>query len=94
MQYSVSFALPVMLPPECAKLAAKPKPIGSATYTNTTGIIGVSWARALITGVVLTEDRVGSQVPVGRSLKSAVSAFRPAVFGRPIPEPVDPQNIQ
>ena len=83
MQYSVSFALPVMLPPECAKLAAKPKPIGSATYTNTTGIIGVSWARALITGVVLTEDRVGSQVARGQKSKIGCIGLPPCGIRAP-----------
>ena len=43
---------PVILPPGWARLAPKPAPIGSATVTNTIGIVGVSWARALVTDVV------------------------------------------
>ena len=43
---------PVMLPPGWAKLAAKPLPIGSDTTANTIGIVRVSRASALVTGVV------------------------------------------
>src|SRR6516164_7644966 len=43
---------PVMLPPGCARFAAKPLPIGSVTDANTIGIVFVSRARAAITGVV------------------------------------------
>jgi hypothetical protein len=42
----------VMLPPGCARLAAKPPPIGSARSANTIGIVCVSRARALTTGVL------------------------------------------
>ena len=37
---------PVMLPPRCARLAARPLPIGSDTVTNTIGIACVSWKSA------------------------------------------------
>jgi len=43
---------PVMLPPGCARFAAKPLPIGSDTDVNTMGIVRASRARAPTTGVV------------------------------------------
>src|SRR6516165_11544481 len=43
---------PVVLPPGCARFAAKPLPIGSDTPTNTIEIVFVSRARAATTGVV------------------------------------------
>ena len=46
------FVKPVMLPPGCATLAAKPLPTGSDTTANTIGIVRVSLARASVTGVV------------------------------------------
>ena len=43
---------PVIFPAGRAKLAAKPLPIGSDTVTKTIGLVGISRARALTTGVV------------------------------------------
>ena len=45
-------ANPVTLPPGRARLVAKPLAIGSATFTNTIGIVCVSRAKAPVTGVV------------------------------------------
>ena len=43
---------PVMLPPGCARFAAKPLPIGSVTPANTMGIVRVSRASTPIAGVL------------------------------------------
>ena len=91
---------PVMLPPGRARLAAKPLPIGSATTANTIGIVRVSRASAPVTGVVTTEDRVGSQIdqlfcerldPIritGAPAKfdPEIAAFRPPQLRERIPE--------
>jgi hypothetical protein len=58
---------PVMLPPGCARFAAKPLPIGSDMPANTIGIVFVSRARAPIAGVV---------TPKSELLKSVRSLFR------------------
>jgi hypothetical protein len=53
---------PVRLPLGCARLVAKPLPIGSETTTNTIGMVLVSLASALVTGRGLGEDDVRLQV--------------------------------
>src|SRR5262249_52547654 len=50
---------PVMLPPGCARFAAKPLPIGSDTPANTIGIVFVKRARAWITGGVTAKIALG-----------------------------------
>src|SRR5262249_26951640 len=50
---------PVMLPPGCARLAAKPLPMGSDTDVNTIEIVLVSRARAPTTGVVEPKMALG-----------------------------------
>jgi len=67
---------PVMLPPGCARLATKPLLIGSTTIANTIGIVRVSRARALITGVVT--PRIAS----GRRSTSSFANFERLSHGK------------
>src|SRR6266853_2542977 len=79
---------PVMLPPGCARFAAKPLPIGSDTPANTIGIVFVSRARAPTTGVVTPKIALGrrSTSSLAKALiLSALSALQRSSIRRLLP---------
>src|SRR5262249_36689800 len=83
---------PVELPPGRARLETKPLPIGSATFTNTIGIVRVSLNKCDDYRSALTHDRVRPQIdqlfcerPDFNGITGAPPNFSPqiAAFGPP-----------
>jgi hypothetical protein len=50
---------PVMLPPGRERLATKPEPIGSETFTKRMGMVRVCFCRAAVVGVFCVRMRSG-----------------------------------
>jgi len=73
---------PVMLPPGRDRLATKPLPIGSVTFTKIIGMVRVCWSSAAVVGVVgdefLRETLYRLRVSSGpASVDPDVAALRP-----------------
>src|SRR6516162_8582886 len=81
---------PVMLPPGCARFAAKPLPIGSDTPANTIGIVFVSRARAPVTGVVTPKIALGRR---STSCYAAEQRYEVAPFHCPVPPVLSTESI-